>query len=138
MQAETNARPTLVKMEVLVFKQKREPFHAPVRKIVAVDSARIVALLVGSIDARNINKYNRFCSEIMAVLLSPLITFFPRFVARFELDEGYPTLMFFKNDDGNSRVVHRGPQDVDTLMAFIYEQMGRGPTTVVVIKHTRG
>ena len=53
-----------------------------------------------------------------------LIIFLLCFTARFQLDDGYPTLMFFEPGTNDS-VVHRGPQDIHTLMAFVDEQMDR-------------
>ena len=55
------------------------------------------------------------------------------FTAKFQLHEGYPTLMFFKTG-ANDSVMHRGPQDVHTLMAFVHEQMGRKPIEIKVSK----
>ena len=42
--------------------------------------------------------------------------------------------MFF-NNTGNAGIAYRGPQDVDSLMAFIYGQMGKKPKEVKVLKH---
>ena len=39
---------------------------------------------------------------------------------------GYPTLKFFKSG-ADSSVKHRGGRDIDSLVAFIDEQMGRAP-----------
>ncbi len=38
---------------------------------------------------------------------------------------GYPTLKFFKKADSSTK--HRGGRDLDALVAFIDEQMGRAP-----------
>ena len=58
---------------------------------------------------------------------------FCNIVAKLQIDDGYPTLMFFMAG-GNTSVVHRGPQDLDTLMAFVYDQIGRKPIEVKVLK----
>ena len=63
-------------------------------------------------------------------------TFFDHFIfaARFEITEGFPTLMFInpKTDErlnGSLEIItHRGRRDLDTLMTFIGQQMGRTPT----------
>ena len=55
---------------------------------------------------------------------------FQCYTERYELGEGYYKLMFFKAGE-NDGVVHRGPQDLDTLMAFVYKQMGRTTTIKV-------
>ena len=38
---------------------------------------------------------------------------------------GYPTLKFFKSLETSEK--HRGGRDLDSLVAFIDEQMGRAP-----------
>ena len=47
--------------------------------------------------------------------------------------DGFPALMFFK-DGGNSSIMHRGRRDIDTLLSFITEQMGRKTVKRVVRK----
>ena len=64
------------------------------------------------------------------------IHFFDHFIfaARFEITDGFPTLMFInpKTDEslnGSLEIItHRGRRDLDTLMTFIGQQMGRTPT----------
>ena len=60
-------------------------------------------------------------------------------IARFEITEGFPALMFFnpKTDGLNESfavTTHRGRRDLDTLMTFIGQQMGRTPTKSQVSK----
>ena len=55
------------------------------------------------------------------------------FTAKIELDRGYSTLMFFKARECDG-LVYRGPQDLDGLMAFVYNQVGilrRGMTVMI-------
>ena len=40
----------------------------------------------------------------------------------YELDEGYPTLLFFKRGI-NSKMTFRGPKDGESLKNFLDEQM---------------
>ena len=54
-------------------------------------------------------------------------------LARFQMVDGFPALMFFK-DGGNSSTMHRGRRDIDTLLSFITEQMGRKTVKRVVRK----
>ena len=63
------------------------------------------------------------------------------FAARFEITEGFPTLMFInrKTDESTNEslaiTTHRGRRDLDTLMTFIGQQMGRTPTKSQVRLH---
>lgn len=57
------------------------------------------------------------------------------------MTDGYPTVMFINpsndnNDNGSVTTrVHRGRRDIDTLMMFIGQQMGRTPAASQVSLH---
>ena len=48
---------------------------------------------------------------------------------RFAFEGGYPMVMFFKSDQ-NTSDLHLGPKDLNSLIEFVNDQVGRGPPIV--------
>ena len=50
---------------------------------------------------------------------------------RFELETGFPTLMFI-GKEGNTSQIYHGPRDKPGLLSFINEQLGWVPDVIKV------